>query len=90
MLNQTADNVTRAAAWLLLGVLGGLGLDLCAKELLETYSLVQFVLLRSIIAIAILLAIAPRFGGYVALKTRRAGWHVSQRRRRNSRLRILG
>ena len=76
MLNQNSDTVTRAAAWLLLGVLGGLGLDLCAKELLETYSLLQFILLRSAIAIAILLAIAPRFGGYVTLKTQRKGWHL--------------
>ena len=76
MLNQNADNVTRAAGWLLLGVLGGLGLDLCAKELLESYSLVQFILLRSGIAIGILLLIAPRFGGYVALMTKRAAWHL--------------
>ena len=54
----------------------GLALDLCAKEILETYSLNQFVFLRSAIAVAILLAVAPRFGGYEALRTRRIGWHV--------------
>ena len=75
MLNQEGEDVARAAAWLLLGVLGGLGLDLCAKELLETYSLVQFVLLRSLIAIGILLAIAPQFGGYAALSTKQPWWH---------------
>ena len=52
------------------------GLDLCAKELLQTYSLVQFVMLRSIIAIAIMLAIAPRFGGLKSLRTHEAGWHA--------------
>jgi len=65
-----------AASWLLLGVVAGLGLDLCAKELLHTYSLVQFVLLRSAIAIAILLAVAPRFGGLRELRTREIGWHA--------------
>lgn len=71
-----ADNVPRAAAWLLLGVTGGLGLDLCAKEILETYSLVQFILLRSLIAIAIMLSITPQFGGLRALHTREVLWHV--------------
>ena len=65
-----------AATWLMLGVSAGLGLDLCAKEILETYSLTQFVFLRSIIAVAIMLAVAPRFGGYEALKTRKPGWHL--------------
>lgn len=70
------ENILHAAAWLMFGVTAGLGLDLCAKEILETYSLNQFVLLRSVIAVAILLAIAPRFGGYDAFKTRKTGWHV--------------
>ena len=77
-MRQTLEqgNVLKAAAWLLLGVLGGLGLDLCAKELLETYPLVEFVLLRSVIGLAILLAIAPRFGGIRSLQTNEIGWHV--------------
>lgn len=70
------ESVRGAASWLLLGVVAGLCLDLCAKELLRTYSLVQFVLLRSSLAIAILLAVAPRFGGFRALHTREIGWHV--------------
>jgi drug/metabolite transporter (DMT)-like permease len=70
------ENILRAAAWMMFGVSAGLALDLCAKEILETYSLNQFVLLRSAIAIAILLAVAPRFGGYDSLRTRRIGWHV--------------
>ncbi|MGB5689705.1 MAG: DMT family transporter [Woeseiaceae bacterium] len=70
------ENILRAAAWMMFGVSAGLALDLCAKEILETYSLNQFVLLRSAIAIAILLAMAPRFGGYDSLRTRRIGWHV--------------
>lgn len=75
-LNNEHENIAQAASWLLLGVAGGLGLDLCAKELLETYSLVQFVMLRSIIAISIMLAIAPRFGGLKSLRTHEAGWHA--------------
>ena len=70
------EYIPRAAAWLLLGVAGGLGLDLCAKEILETWPLVQFILLRSGIAIAIMLSIAPRFGGWHAMHTREVGWHV--------------
>jgi drug/metabolite transporter (DMT)-like permease len=70
------ENILRAAAWMMFGVSAGLALDLCAKEILETYSLNQFVLLRSAIAVAILLAVAPRFGGYDSLRTRRIGWHV--------------
>lgn len=70
------DRTLVAAAWLMLGVSAGLGLDLCAKQLLLSYPLNQFVLLRSLIAIAIMLAIAPRFGGMDALKTRRVGWHI--------------
>ena len=38
------EDVPRAAAWLLLGVAGGLGLDLCAKQILQSYPLVQFIL----------------------------------------------
>ena len=75
-LGSEHENIPQAAAWLLRGVAGGLGLDLCAKELLQTYSLVQFVMLRSIIAIAIMLAMAPRFGGLKSLRTHEAGWHA--------------
>ncbi|MGI9247533.1 MAG: DMT family transporter [Woeseiaceae bacterium] len=74
--NSRDDHVGKAVAWLMLGVAGGLLLDLCAKELLRTYSLPQFVLLRSLIAIAILLAIAPRFGGLRSLRTNKKAWHV--------------
>lgn len=70
------DNVGNAIAWLLLGVTGGLFLDLCAKEILRTYSLLQFVLVRSLIALAILLAIAPRFGGLRSLRTDKKAWHL--------------
>lgn len=74
-LSLQQGNVRKASAWLLLGVLGGLGLDLCAKEFLRSYSLTEFVLLRSAIGIAILLAITPRFGGLDALRSREIGWH---------------
>jgi len=74
-INEHAK-IRGAASWLMLGVVAGLGLDLCAKELLHTYSLVQFVLLRSAIAISILLAVAPRFGGLRSLRTSEIGWHA--------------
>ena len=72
----TQEDVLKAAAWLMLGVCGGLALDLCAKEVLRDYSLVQFVLVRSVLAILIMLMLAPRFGGLDALKTREIGWHL--------------
>jgi len=62
---------------MLLGVTGGLALDLCAKELLRTYSLQEFVLMRSVLGVMIFLSLAPRlFGGYRMLQTRRWKWHV--------------
>jgi len=70
------ETVRTAVAWLLLGVVSGLCLDLFAKQLLQTYSLVQFVFIRSTFAIIIMLAIAPRFGGLKTLHTREVGWHV--------------
>lgn len=60
----------------MLGVAGGLFLDLCAKEILRTYSLQQFVFVRSLIAIGLLLVIAPRFGGLRSLATKRWSWHA--------------
>ena len=78
-MNQTSqpDHVGRAIAWLLLGVTGGLGLDLCAKELLQSYSLTEFILVRSIIGVLIFLVLAPRlFGGYRNLRTKRIAWHI--------------
>ncbi|MDH3615781.1 MAG: DMT family transporter [Gammaproteobacteria bacterium] len=74
--NPHNDPVGKAIAWLMLGVGGALLLDLFAKELLRTYSLQQFVLVRSLIAILILLAIAPRFGGLRSLKSDEKAWHV--------------
>ncbi len=72
------EQVARAAGWLVLGVTSGLALDLCGKKLLESWSLYQFVLLRSGIAIAILLAIAPRFGGFATFSSKRVGWHAAR------------
>lgn len=65
----------KAIAFLLTGVAGGLGLDLCAKEILNSYSLEQFVFLRSLIAVIIFLILARRFGGAGSLMTKRWGWH---------------
>jgi drug/metabolite transporter (DMT)-like permease len=70
------DSTGKAIAYLLLGVLGGLGLDLCAKGLLETYSLEQFVLLRSLIGLSIFVFLARQFGGLKSLLTRKWPWHL--------------
>jgi len=70
------DETGKAIAYLLVGMTGGLGLDLCAKEILQTYSLEQFVFLRSLIGVAIFLLLARQFGGAESLKTNRWGWHV--------------
>jgi drug/metabolite transporter (DMT)-like permease len=65
-----------AIAYLLAGVMGGLGLDLCAKGLLADYSLTQFVFLRSLIGIMIIAIAARQFGGLQSLATQRWGWHL--------------
>ncbi|MEM8816575.1 MAG: DMT family transporter [Pseudomonadota bacterium] len=77
MLTEAASGKTgKAIAFLLFGVTAGLCLDLCAKELLKTHSLNQFVLLRSLIGLLMFLLLAPSFGGLGSLQTRRWHWHV--------------
>jgi drug/metabolite transporter (DMT)-like permease len=75
MFSQRSDSAT-AIAYLLVGVTGGLGLDLCAKALLADYSLTQFVFLRSLIGIAIIIVMARQFGGLQSLATGRWRWHL--------------
>lgn len=70
------DAVGKAIAYLLFGVAGGLGLDLCAKWLLANYSLEQFVFLRSIFGLLIFLAITRWYGGLSSLRTTRWRWHL--------------
>jgi len=70
------DSVGAAVAWLLLGVAGGLGLDICAKALLATYSLNQFVFLRSVAGLTIFMLLARQFGGMRSLATRQWKWHL--------------
>ncbi len=73
---RSGDETGKAIAYLLMGVAGGLGLDLCAKEILSSYSLEQFVFLRSLIGVSIFLLLARQFGGIDSLRTRRWGWHL--------------
>jgi drug/metabolite transporter (DMT)-like permease len=73
---EPKDETGKAIAYLLMGITGGLGLDLCAKEILQTYSLEQFVFLRSLIGVTIFLLLARQFGGADSLKTNRWGWHA--------------
>ena len=70
------DHVGRAVAWLMLGISGGFLLDLTAKEILRTYPLLQFVLVRSLIAIVLLLVLARNFGGLASLRTGKKAWHA--------------
>lgn len=70
------DSTAGAVGFMLVGVLGGLGLDMCAKALLETYSLEQFVFLRSLIGLTIFLLIGRQFGGWKKLASRKWGWHL--------------
>ena len=71
-----SDSTGTAIAFLLFGVAGGLGLDLCAKTLLADYGLAQFVFLRSIFGLLIFLAMMRRFGGFDSLKTKVWPWHL--------------
>lgn len=71
------DHVGKASLWLMFGVMSGLGLDLCAKELLQTYSLSEFIFVRSLFALLIFALLTPRFlGGFESFRTRRWKWHV--------------
>ena len=71
-----SDSTSTAIAFLLFGVAGGLGLDLCAKALLADYGLAQFVFLRSAFGLLIFLAMMRRFGGFDSLKTKVWPWHL--------------
>ena len=70
------DQTGTAIGFLLFGVAGGLGLDLCAKQLLADYSLVQFVFLRSVFGVLVLLSVARWYGGFASLATRNWHWHL--------------
>lgn len=77
MTHEIRQNATGSAVgYLLVGVLGGLGLDLCAKGLLSSYSLEQFVFLRSLIGLAIFILIGRQFGGIRSLVTAKWRWHL--------------
>lgn len=70
------DSIGTAVAYFLFGVAGGLGMGLCGKQLLATYSLQQFVFLRSLFGLAIFLLLARQFGGFKSLLTRKWPWHL--------------
>lgn len=65
-----------AIAFLMFGIVSGLGLDLCAKWLLADYSLAQFVFLRSLLGLSIFLSIARWYGGLSGLITEKCPWHL--------------
>jgi len=71
-----SDSTRTAIAYLLVGVVGGLGLDLCAKALLADYSLEQFVFLRSVFGLFIFMTMMRRYGGVQNLRTSKWRWHL--------------
>lgn len=70
------DHFGTALAFLMLGVTGGLALDICAKWLLVDYSLEQFVFLRSGFGVLFFLMSARWYGGFGSLKSKRWHWHL--------------
>jgi len=70
------DHFGTALAFLMLGVSGGLALDICAKWLLVDYSLEQFVFLRSGFGVIFFLMSARWYGGLGSLKSKRWLWHL--------------
>ena len=78
IVSDTSNNESHgtAIAFLLFGVAGALGLDLCAKWLLADYSLQQFIFLRSIFGLLIFLSISRWYGGLGSLKTTRPVAHI--------------
>jgi len=70
------DNFGLALSYLMLGIAGGLALDLCAKWLLVDYSLEQFVFLRSGFGVLFFLLSARWYGGLGSLKSKRWRWHL--------------
>ena len=77
MAQEIRQNAAGSAiAYLLFGVFGGLGLDLCAKGLLTTYSLEQFVFLRSLIGLSIFVLVGRQIDGFGSLVTSRWPWHL--------------
>jgi drug/metabolite transporter (DMT)-like permease len=70
------DHHGKAILYLLFGVAAGLSLDLCAKWLLASYSLPQFVFLRSIFGLLFFMMSARYYGGIGTLRTTRWRWHL--------------
>lgn len=65
------DSYGTAVSLLMIGVAGGLALDIVAKLLLTEFPLVQFVFLRSAFGVVIFLAISRWYGGIGSLRTSR-------------------
>jgi len=73
---SSQDNLGAALSYLMLGIAGGLALDIFAKLLLVDYSLEQFVFLRSAFGVLFFLMSARWYGGFSSLKTERWIWHL--------------
>lgn len=75
--NSTRSHAVGAGiAYMCIGVFLLVALDVAARWLLERYSLMQLVFLRSTFSAALILAIALSRGQFAQLHTRRFGWHI--------------
>ncbi len=74
--NINKDRFGLALSYLLLGEFSGLALDISAKYILQQYSLVQFIFVRSLIATLIFLLICPWYGGLSSMQTKKWKWHL--------------
>ena len=76
MADNNKDKFGLALSYLLLGEFSGLALDISAKYMLQQYSLIQFIFVRSLIAALIFIAICPLYGGLGSIKTRKWKLHL--------------
>jgi drug/metabolite transporter (DMT)-like permease len=74
--NISSDKFGLALSYLLLGEFSGLALDISAKYILQEYSLIQFIFVRSLLATIIFLIICPWYGGLQSMKTKKWKWHL--------------
>lgn len=73
---HTAGYVWHGIVSMLIGVVCMVGLDVTARWLLQSYSLNQVVLLRSVFSVLLLFWYGLSQGGLAEFRTNRFGWHV--------------
>jgi drug/metabolite transporter (DMT)-like permease len=73
-----ARSIRAGIAFMCVGVLFLVGLDVAARWLLQTYSLTQLIFLRCTFSVMLILMAAAARGQLGALRTARPGWHVTR------------